>query len=75
MLNSKEKQLVRYIPAELALDSELLTKRVQVQAKYIDELDELYSGPLPVVKLPIQGFEVKGIDALKKIEKLLYPEV
>jgi anion-transporting ArsA/GET3 family ATPase len=75
MLNSKEKQLVRYIPAELALDSELLTKRVQVQAKYIDELDELYSVTLPVVKLPIQGFEVKGIDALKKIEKLLYPEV
>ena len=63
-----------YIPAELALDSELLTKRVQVQTKYIHELDELYSRSLPVVKLPLQGFEVKGIDALKKIEKLLYPE-
>ena len=63
-----------YIPAELAVDSELLTKRVQVQTQYINELDDMYSESLPVVKLPLQGFEVKGIEALKKIEKLLYPE-
>ena len=63
-----------YIPAELALDSELLKKRVQVQAQYIDDLEEMYSGSIPVVKLPLQGFEVKGIDALKKIDSLLYPE-
>ena len=63
-----------YIPVEYAIESELLKKRIQVQAQYIDELEKMYSESLPVIKLPLQGFEVKGLEALRRIEDLLYPE-
>jgi len=28
---------------------------------------------MPVVQLPLQAFEVKGVEALKKVERLLFP--
>lgn len=62
-----------YIPVEFAIGSDLLSNRVHVQTQYIDELEKLYSESLPIVKLPLQGFEVKGLKALRRIEKLLYP--
>lgn len=62
-----------YIPVEFAIGSDLLKKRIHVQAQYIDELEKMYSGSLPVVKLPLQGFEVKGLEALRRIEEQLYP--
>ena len=62
-----------YIPVELAIGSDLLKNRVNVQAQYIDELEKLYSESLPVTNLPLQGFEVKGLEALRRIEEYLYP--
>ena len=62
-----------YIPVEFAIGSDLLENRVHVQTQYIDELEKLYSESLPIVKLPLQGFEVKGLKALRRIEKQLYP--
>ena len=62
-----------YIPVEFAIGSDLLKNRVHVQTQYIDELEKLYSESLPIVKLPLQGFEVKGLKALRRIEKQLYP--
>ena len=62
-----------YIPVEFAIGSDLLRNRVHVQAQYIDELEKLYSESLPVVKLPLQGFEVKGLEALRRIEEQMYP--
>ena len=62
-----------YIPVELAIGSSLLKNRVNVQAQYIDELEKLYSESLPVTKLPLQGFEVKGLEALMRIEEQMYP--
>jgi arsenite-transporting ATPase len=62
-----------YIPVEFAIGSDLLKKRVKVQAQYIDELEKMYSESLPVVKLALQGFEVKGLEALRRIEEQLYP--
>jgi arsenite-transporting ATPase len=62
-----------YIPVKFAIGSDLLEKRVKVQAQYIDELEKMYSESLPVVKLPLQGFEVKGLEALRRIEEQLYP--
>ncbi len=63
-----------YIPVEFAIGSDLLKKRVKVQTQYIDELEKMYAESLPVVKLPLQGFEVKGLEALRRIEEQLYPE-
>ena len=62
-----------FIPVELAIGSNLLEKRTQVQAQYIDELEKMYSESLPVTKLPLQGFEVKGLGALMRIEEQMYP--
>lgn len=62
-----------FIPVEFAVGSDLLKKRVQVQAQYIDELEKMYSESLPVTKLALQGFEVKGLEALRMIAELLYP--
>ena len=53
-------------------DSMLLKKRRQVQTKYIQILEEQYSEDLPLVKLPLQEYEVKGIDAIRRIERELY---
>jgi len=62
-----------FIPVEFAVGSDLLKKRVEVQAQYIDELEKMYSESLPVIKLALQSFEVKGLEALRSIAELLYP--
>jgi len=50
---------------------ELLEKRRQVQSQYENLLEEKYTD-VNLVKLPLQEFEVKGVDALKRVEKQLY---
>jgi arsenite-transporting ATPase len=50
---------------------ELLEKRRQVQSQYESLLEEKYTD-VNLVKLPLQEFEVKGVDALKRVEKQLY---
>jgi arsenite-transporting ATPase len=60
------------IPLEADTGSELLTKRRQVQEKYMKMLEDAYSGWLPLVKLPLQGYEVIGIEALRDIGEQLY---
>ncbi len=62
------------IPREVDAGSELLSKRRRVQEKYMKMLEETYSGRLPLRKLPLQGYEVIGIEALRDIGKQLYPE-
>jgi len=60
------------IPLEADLSSELLSKRRRVQEKYLRMLEETYSGRLPLVKLPLQGYEVIGVKALRDIGRQLY---
>jgi len=60
------------IPQEVDMSSELLSKRRQVQKKYMNILKETYSGKLPLMKLPLQGHEVIGIEVLRDIGKQLY---
>ena len=60
------------IPQEVDMSSELLSKRRQVQEKYMNILKETYSGKLPLMKLPLQGHEVIGIEVLRDIGKQLY---
>ncbi|TRO62412.1 ATPase [Candidatus Bathyarchaeota archaeon] len=50
---------------------ELLGKRRKVQSQYESLLEEKYTD-VNLVKLPLQEFEVKGVDALKRVEKQLY---
>jgi len=60
------------IPLEADSGSELLGKRRQVQEKYVKMLEETYSGRLPLVKLPLQGHEVIGVEALRDIGRQLF---
>jgi arsenite-transporting ATPase len=59
------------IPESSAVDVRLLEKRRKVQASYVELMDEKYSDT-NLVKLPLQEYEVKGITALKDVEKQLY---
>lgn len=62
------------IPREADTGSDLLSKRRQVQEKYMNILEETYSGMLPLRKLPLQGHELLGVEALREIGKQLYSE-
>ena len=62
------------IPHEVDASSDLLSKRRQVQEKYMNILEKTYSGRLPLRKLPLQGHEVIGVEALREIGKQLYSE-
>ena len=59
------------IPESSSLLADLLKKRWEVQTGYMEILEKQYSDTL-LVKLPLQEYEVKGIKALKGIEKQLY---
>ncbi len=56
-----------------AADSAFNRSRREMQLRYIKELDRIYGENVPVVRLPLQPFEVKGIEALEKVERLLFP--
>jgi arsenite-transporting ATPase len=60
-----------FIPESSKKGVNLLKKRFEVQSEYIDILEEQYSNTL-LVKLPLQGYEVKGVPAINEIKKQLY---
>ena len=57
---------------EEAADNEFNKSRRTVQKKYIKELDEAYEGKLPIVQVPLFPYEVKGVDPLSLIGKIIY---
>jgi arsenite-transporting ATPase len=63
--------LNRVLTAEAA-DSPFNRNLREVQLKYIEEVNDSYQGKLPIAQIPLMGFEVKGVEALKRLEKVLY---
>ncbi len=57
---------------EEAADSPFNRNLREVQLKYIEDVNESYRGRLPIAQIPLMGFEVKGVEALKRLEKVLY---
>ncbi len=57
------------IPEQAASDSSFLQSRMRVQQSYMDLLSKSYDGMLTV--LPLLPVEVKGLDALRRIQKYL----
>jgi arsenite-transporting ATPase len=57
---------------EEAADSPFNRNLREVQLRYIEEVNESYRGKLPIAQIPLMGFEVKGVEALKRLEKILY---
>ena len=64
--------IINHVLIEEAANTGFYRSRREMQLKYVNEIEETYSDSVPVVKLPLQSFEVKGVDALKKVEALLY---
>jgi arsenite-transporting ATPase len=61
-----------YLSDEASRDSALYRSRRDVHLKYMGVLEETYRDRLPLVKLPLQYFEVKGVEALGRVEKQLF---
>jgi arsenite-transporting ATPase len=57
---------------EDAADSEFNKQRIEVQKKYIDELETVYEGDLIIAHVPMLPYEVKGAGPLSIIGKILY---
>jgi len=64
--------IINHVLTEEAANTGFYRSRREMQLKYVDEIEETYSDAMPVVKLPLQSFEVKGVETLKKVEKLLF---
>ncbi len=58
------------IPDNIIMDTGFLQKRREVQSGYLGTLEKQYSTQL--VKLHLQDYEVKGVKALRDVEKELY---
>ena len=57
---------------EEAADSGFNKSRRDFQLKYIEELETTYKGKLPIIQVPLMPFEVKGVDALIEVGKILF---
>jgi arsenite-transporting ATPase len=58
---------------EEAADSEFNKARRDFQQKYISDLKETYKEKLPIIQVPLMPFEVKGVEALEKVGKIMFP--
>ena len=58
--------------SEDAADSEFNRQRIDVQKKYIDELEGAYEGEFIIAHVPLMPYEVKGAGPLSMIGKILY---
>jgi arsenite-transporting ATPase len=65
--------IINHVLTAEAANSGFNKSRREMQLKYVDEIERTYSPSMPVVQLPLQAFEVKGVEALKKVERLLFP--
>jgi arsenite-transporting ATPase len=64
--------IINHVLTEEAANTGFYRSRREMQLKYVDEIERTYSDTMPVVKLPLQSFEVKGVEALRKVEELLF---
>lgn len=64
--------IINHVLTEEAANTGFYMSRREMQLKYVEEIERTYSDAMPVVKLPLQPFEVKGVEALRKVEELLF---
>ncbi len=64
--------IINNVLTEEAANTGFYRSRREMQLKYVEEIERTYSDVMPVVKLPLQPFEVKGVEALRKVEELLF---
>ncbi len=64
--------IINNVLTEEAANTGFYRSRREMQLKYVEEIERTYSDAMPVVKLSLQPFEVKGVEALRKVEELLF---
>ena len=64
--------IVNYVITPEAASSEFNRQRREMQTRHIEALMDLYSATMRVVLMPLLPFEVKGIEAVGEVEKLLF---
>lgn len=65
--------IVNFMLGEEAVkDSAFHKKRWEMQKTYFEKLTQMYSERMDVIPVQLLPFEVRGIDALKELEKLLF---
>ena len=64
--------IINNVLTEEAANTGFYRSRREMQLKYVEEIERTYTDIMPVVKLPLQPFEVKGVEALRKVEELLF---
>ena len=53
-------------------DSDFLLTKARQQKNYLDLIYDRYSD-LPIIELPMFPYELKGLDRLKEVERILFP--
>lgn len=66
------KVIVNYVLSEDLCDCDFLKRRLKIQNTYLNILNEEYSQNPGLIVLPLQPYEVKGIKAIREIEKFLF---
>ena len=65
--------VINRVITEEAADSAFNKSRREMQQKYIDELNKTYGDVMPTTQVPLMPFEIRGVEALLEIEKILFP--
>ncbi|MFQ6054056.1 MAG: ArsA family ATPase [Candidatus Bathyarchaeia archaeon] len=65
--------IVNFVLTRDAAESEFNRRRREMQMGYVKALEEQYGGSMSVVLMPLLPFEVKGVEALTEVERLLFP--
>jgi arsenite-transporting ATPase len=65
--------IINQVLTEEASDSPFNRSRREMQIRHIGELEDAFAGKVPQVRLPLQSFEVRGVETLRKVERLLFP--
>jgi len=65
--------VVNYVLTPEAAASEFNRSRREMQSKHIAALEEQYGDAMRVVLMPLLPFEVRGVEALGEVERLLFP--
>jgi anion-transporting ArsA/GET3 family ATPase len=53
-------------------DSEFLHRRQAMQRPYLELLDQTYGQRMTITRLPLLAEEIKGVDRLQALERLLF---
>lgn len=53
-------------------DSQFNRRRMEMQSKYIKMLIDEYGGRMKLILLPLFPFEMKGVESLRELEKVLF---